>query len=77
MTAPTFAAYVGRQPCGCPTFVIVDDPLYKADTAKEVARAIKDGLVIERVIVSEANPLKVGACIHVAKAPATNQAALL
>ncbi len=44
-------AYIGRKSCGCIVLAIVDVPEHKKDTAKELAKAIRDGLTIERVTV--------------------------
>ena len=41
--------YIGRKDCGCIVLAIVDNPEHKKDTAREVGKAIKDGLKIERV----------------------------
>jgi len=41
--------YIGRKPCGCIRFAMVDNPEHKREVAKEIAHAIRDGLAIERV----------------------------
>jgi len=43
--------YIGRLDCGCIVLAIVDSLEHKKDTAKEIAKAIKKGLNIERVSV--------------------------
>jgi len=47
--------YIGRKPCGCVVFAMVDEPnptpQYRKDLAKELARCIRQGLEIERVTV--------------------------
>lgn len=43
--------YVGIKPCGCCVAVCVDIPEHKKDTAKFVARCLKDGLTVERKTV--------------------------
>lgn len=42
-------SYISRQPCGCLTVAIVDNPEHRRDVAKEVAKAIRNGEVVERV----------------------------
>jgi len=42
-------AYAGRKPCGCTVAVVVDDPDFPKDVAKDVSNFIKSGLTIERV----------------------------
>lgn len=44
-----YESYIGRKSCGCIVLAIVDDPDHKKDIAKEIAKAIKGGLTIERV----------------------------
>lgn len=46
-------AYIGRWPCGCVTCAHVDKPEYRKDIAKETGRWIRDGMVVERVNISE------------------------
>jgi hypothetical protein len=42
--------YVAKKPgCGCVVAGCVDKPKYAKDTAKDVARWIKDGLEVSRV----------------------------
>ncbi len=43
--------YIGRKSCGCIELAVVDNPEHKEKTAKEIAKAIKWGLKIERVSV--------------------------
>ena len=43
-TTPT---YIGRLPCGCVAFAVIDDPTRLDDVATEVATAIRAGLTIE------------------------------
>ena len=41
-------AYIAKKECGCIVMACVDNPEHRRDTAKEVAKAIREGLVIER-----------------------------
>lgn len=50
----TDPAYMGREACGHVVAVMVDNPAHKRDTAREIARWIRDGLTIERGTVAEA-----------------------
>lgn len=47
-------AYIGRKPCGCVVALVVDEPRWKRDTAKTVARYVLDGYAVERLTVAEA-----------------------
>ena len=42
-------AYVGRAACGCIRAVIVDLPSDPSLTARETARMIESGLIVERI----------------------------
>lgn len=42
-------AYIAKRECGCIVMACVDNPEHRRDTAKEVAQAIREGYVIERV----------------------------
>lgn len=42
-------SYVSRQPCGCLGVAVVDNPEHRRDVAKEVAKAIRCGEIVERV----------------------------
>jgi hypothetical protein len=42
-------AYVGRRPCGCCEMAVADIREHPRDTAKEVAKAVRRGLSVERV----------------------------
>ena len=44
-------AYIARKACGCIVMACVDVPLpeVRKDNAKEISKAIRDGLTIERV----------------------------
>lgn len=46
-------AYVAKAHCGCLKMAVVDDPKHAADTAKEVAKAIKRGYSVSRVTCEE------------------------
>lgn len=52
--------YIGTRPCGCVPFWVSAD-LPARDIAKEVARAIRDGLNIERVTTEESRR-RIGWC---------------
>lgn len=41
-------SYAGIKKCGCCVAAAVDNPEHKAETAKEVAKWIREGLTIER-----------------------------
>ena len=41
--------YIGVKPCGCLIMAIVDRPEHQKDVAKEVAKAIREGLKVSRV----------------------------
>jgi len=50
MSAQEYMSYVARCPkCGAVRIAVVDAPSHPRDIAKEVARAIRDGYLIERV----------------------------
>lgn len=53
--------YVGIKPCGCWRAAVVD--CGDTWTANEVARLIREGLIIERVTVPEAR-VRLGSCPH-------------
>ena len=59
-------AYVGTAPCGCGSLFIVDDPAHTRDTAKEIGKAIRQGLTVARMPLEEARPL-IQRCPHQAK----------
>ena len=55
MTAePVAYAYIGTRDCGHVCFAVVDSPYHKKDTARELAKAVRRGLVIDHVTVEEA-----------------------
>ena len=41
--------YIGTGPCGCWCFAVSDVPGDERDTAREIKRALKDGLRVERM----------------------------
>lgn len=49
LSASDYMAYIGRKSCGCIVAATVDDPIFKKDTAKFVAKLLRDGLFVERV----------------------------
>lgn len=42
-------SYIAKKFCGCIVMAVVDNPAHLRDTAKEVAKAIRQGYIIERV----------------------------
>lgn len=42
-------AYIAKKECGCIVMACVDNPEHRRDVAKEVAKAIRQGYIIERV----------------------------
>lgn len=46
---PKYYSYIGREKCGCCTFIIADIPGDEKSTAKEIAKVIKSGRTIERI----------------------------
>ena len=44
-----YRAYIAKKPCGCIFMAVVDNPEHRRDTAKEVAKSIRRGGIIERV----------------------------
>lgn len=82
MTAATTddsMAYIGRAPCGCLRLAMVDKPSRSPLIAREVARAIRDGLTVERVTCEfvRTTPWTVPGCTEHARPRAATQAALL
>jgi hypothetical protein len=68
-------AYIGRKrECKCAVAIIVDQPEYRRDVAKQVAEFIRDGYVVEYVDLEQGIQL-VHSCPH--RTPVANQAALL
>lgn len=55
--------YVGRKECGCFVAAIVDAPEHRKDTAREVAKWIRQGLAIERMSVEDVRQ-KLMRCPH-------------
>ena len=41
-------AYIAKKECGCIVMACVDNPEHRRETAKEVAKAIRQGYIIER-----------------------------
>lgn len=41
--------YIGRNQCGCVGLLVVDNPEHARDVAKEIGRAIRQGMSVERV----------------------------
>lgn len=42
-------SYLSRKPCGCLGMAVVDNPEHKRDVAKEIAKAVRLGEIVERV----------------------------
>ena len=49
MLTNEFECYISRRSCGCIVMAVVNHPAHYADTAKELAKAVKHGETIERV----------------------------
>ncbi len=64
MKREEYPAYIGRKTCGCVVFAMVDDPEHKKETAKEIAKCIRQGLTIERMTVKEVRELEMFGCKH-------------
>lgn len=77
-TTPPRMAYVARiKECGCVVAASVDEPAYASDTAKFVAREIREGFNVDRVTVGEARALPWGwPCEHMKATEAASQAQL-
>jgi len=41
--------YISKKLCGCIVLAVFDNPEHRADTAKEVAKSIRRGEIVERV----------------------------
>lgn len=64
MSDENFPCYIARKPdCGCIVMAVVDEPRHAKDTAKEIAKCIRDGLTIERVTVGYVRTHELG-CKH-------------
>lgn len=70
-------AYISRKPCGCLVMASVDDPKHADATAREVAKAIRQGEKVERVTVEFVREMRWRCDDHSKAAPAQKQAALL
>jgi hypothetical protein len=46
--------YLGRQACGCAVAFVVDDPDDPKFTAREIAKWVRRGRTVERVLLDEA-----------------------
>ena len=57
-------AYIGVRPCGCVTFALVRGIETPASEAKEVARVIRTGRVIQSVSAEEARRRLTFDCPH-------------
>jgi hypothetical protein len=58
--------FIGRKSCGCVVFAMVDEPepsdYYRKELAKELAKAIRQGLTIEKVPVEYVRNLEHFGC---------------
>jgi citrate lyase alpha subunit len=58
--------FIGKKPCGCVVFAMVDEPdpsdYYRKELAKELAKAIRQGLTIEKVPVEYVRNLEHFGC---------------
>ena len=52
--------YVGKAPCGCIRFAVVDNPEHLKENAKEIARAMRAGLTINRMVTDDVREAKWG-----------------
>ena len=55
-------AYIGRRPCGCIVFAIMDNPEHRKDVARELGKAIREGLTVERVAAEVVRQSTFGCC---------------
>lgn len=46
--------YIAIKPCGCVVAACVDRPVYQKETAKALAKWVRDGLTIERTTLHDA-----------------------
>lgn len=46
--------YIARKSCGCVVVWLLDIPADKKNTAREVAKCIRDGYTVERMTVGAA-----------------------
>ena len=60
--ALTEPAYIALHSCGGWRLAIVDEPSHRKDTAKELARAIREGYTISRVECEDVRSGKVRMC---------------
>ena len=67
--------YVGIKSCGCAVAAIVDTPEDRKHTAKEVAKWMREGLVIERRSVEWARA-NLTPCKHEKRPPAMQESLL-
>ena len=55
--------YIGKAACcGKVVFCTVDSDDHKRDTAREVARAVRDGLLVERHPIEDIRTMSFGRC---------------
>lgn len=59
----TVWTYLGVKPCGCAVAIMVDRPEYAKDTAKDIAKWIRDGWAVERVEIEQGRN-RLHSCIH-------------
>lgn len=64
--------YVGIATCGCTVAVVADDPNDKQYTAKAIAKYVREGLMVERVLLEDFRNGKFGhTCGKTRTAPPT------
>lgn len=58
-----------RQPCQCIVMMVVDDPVAMKSGSRELAKCMREGYVIERVVTQDIRDGKVpvAICPHVPK----------
>jgi len=57
----THDGYVGIKPCGCMVAVVVDNPRWIKDTARTIARFVRNGYRVEPAVLDEVRH-KLGPC---------------
>ena len=62
--------YIAQKTCGCLTTAIVDNPVHKRDTAREIAKAIRLGELVTRVSTEQVRTMSWNCAEHAkAKTP--------
>lgn len=55
--------YIGREPCGCVTFVTADSPEHARVVDRDLAYCVRRGLTINRIPIEAFRAMPVG-CSH-------------